>query len=1115
MIYKTFQIKTLLVVSFILYGVLGFSQNAQTNLQKYWKYRERLRNYVVVGDCQGCSLPAKDRSGDGIFGWTDETITLGHYIGMLAMEYKLLEGRGQNLQQITEDLYYAVEAFNRLDYMAEFYYGSSPSLNGFFIRDDVPVDFFDKIYKGERIENYLNKGLAPPPNGWKVATVASGFVDGDNVAGLDGPIEESQDQVIQLYLGFALVTKYVNPNAQYSIPFKDGEFSIVQEIKNISQRIINHMEINDWFIRNPAHNNDCVAGVSTFNDRNCANTDNGAFAGLLSYGFAAANCYIQGGGNNSCITGLGLSNSNKALWDSYYKTTAPGNGQDFKVLTLAAIGDVWGASTGQIIAERCGAVYSEHLPLVYQALHGGNSVYPNIAYECMLNAAPCFGNNGRDGNYEWSGGERILYGPNVGEGSSSSEWSGIDYLFYFNIFNLLNPGYLATNYKAIRAKDLCPKDLFLYNYTEEDAKNIIASNTISCGYYRSNQDNYTIQNDPDDFPSPTTVNLIAGGQINLLPGFTAVSGVNFTASIDPSLKPMECTNDGVNTVCTLCKTSGNEEQSNTSNYGKYKIYPATANEIYAATPHYLFKINNLGGTGDNMFAIDENNSGQYISIGSYLIGYQHFDNEISDVDYVNGNTTIVSFTNGSMLKINGTGGTGENMFAVTENSSSSVNAFTGMSGYSYYLGDQKFSSGVTKVAYINGRLLIGLSNGKMLKINGTGGSGHNMFAVSENTNSSVNAFTGLSGYSYYVGDQKFGSSISVIESVGSYTIIGLLSGKTLKINGTGGTGNNMFAITENSDSSPDAFTGMSGYSYYVGDQKFSSAIINITTVPGSTFVCFSNGKILKLNSGIGGTGHRMFAVVENTNSFSNYQSYPYYSGDDKFSSIVNDIAYINNSTLIGFSNGKILKVQTSGGTGNTMFNAIEINRGFGVRDVNFNNYIQGSMDFKVAVTQIKSIGEKTFVCLGNGKMLKLEGEGGTGFNMYGIVNDGCMKQNCGYYYLSGCQNFEKINAKSLSDEMETNNDSIPIPETFNNNANITITPNPNNGKFELMVKNNNYQPAIAIHILVYGAFGNLVYEYMSYENKVVQIDISSEPKGIYFVKVENERFVKVEKIINQ
>jgi hypothetical protein len=993
---RTVKLSKIFSFIFIVYSMLGYSQTPQMNLQKYWKYKERLKNFVVVGDCVGCSLPIKDRSGDGTISWTDETITLGHYIGMLSMEYKMLENNGQNLQQIKEELYYAIEAFNRIDYMAEYYYNGTKSLNGFFIRDDIHSNFFDLVYKGKLVENYLNQGLTPPPDGWKLKTVNSGYDEGIAIA--SGPVEESQDQVIQLYLGFALATKFLNPNAQYSIPFMDGEIKFVQEVKNISQRIYNHMSAGgSWLIRNPAHNNDCVAGVTTVNDRNCTNTANGAYAGLLAYGFAKANCYIQGA---NCDISLGL--LNKPLWDGLYKTTAVGNGQDFKVLTLAAIADPWGASTSQIITDRCSAVYSEHLPMVYQALHGGNSSYPNAVYECMLNVAPCWGNNGHDGNYEWSGGERVLYGPNVGGTSYSSEFSGLDYLFYFNLYNLLNPTYLNGTFHIINPKELCPIDLEKTNYSEEDSKNFTASNSISSGSIPSNNQGYTIQDDPTDVPFHTEVTFEAGNVINLLPGFSVMLGATFSATIDPSLQAMSCSNNGANTICTLCKPTGDEQQSNQSNYGTYKIYPVKPNEVYAATPHYLFKLNNTGGTGENMFGIVENN-GQYqsTSTSNYLIGYQRFDNEISDVDYING-YTFVSFKNGSMLKISDTGGTGQNMFAVTELSNNSANAFDNIG--SYYSGDQKFNSGITNTIYVNGELLIGLSSGKMLKINGTGGTGHNMFAVTE-LNNSANAFNNIG--TYYAGDQKFSSGISIIATIGAKTIIGLYSGKTLKINGTGGTGHNMFAVNETGS----GFNSLNGYAYYAGDQKFNAPIIDIALIGGYSFISFNNGKILKLDAGVGGTGHTMFAVNETPNGFNTMSGYSYYKGSDKFYSVVTSIIYSNNSTLIGFSNGKILKIVGTGGTGNSMFNAVEVNRGFTIKDLNYSNYIQGSMSFNVAVTELNIINNNTFIGLGNGKVFKLIGNGGTGFNLYGLSDDNCMKNLCGYNYLIGCQNFASINAK--------------------------------------------------------------------------------------------------------
>lgn len=75
---------------------------------------------------------------------------------MLATEYKLLNDQGLDTYQTRKELYYALEAFNRLDLNAESYfnlagdtfpnqaiYPPSSDLNGFFIRDDVPDNFVD------------------------------------------------------------------------------------------------------------------------------------------------------------------------------------------------------------------------------------------------------------------------------------------------------------------------------------------------------------------------------------------------------------------------------------------------------------------------------------------------------------------------------------------------------------------------------------------------------------------------------------------------------------------------------------------------------------------------------------------------------------------------------------------------------------------------------------------------------------------------------------------------------------------------------------------------------------------------------------------------------------
>ena len=134
--------------------------------QKYWNYRERFRKYfTVVGSGQGESNVLVIRNGkqDAVEAGSTEIrvgnqmMNLGDYIAMLAMEYKILSEAGQNTNQTAQELYYALYAFNRIDYIAETHFNLSSSLNGFFIRDDV--------YSGTGFvasHSQLNNGLSAP-----------------------------------------------------------------------------------------------------------------------------------------------------------------------------------------------------------------------------------------------------------------------------------------------------------------------------------------------------------------------------------------------------------------------------------------------------------------------------------------------------------------------------------------------------------------------------------------------------------------------------------------------------------------------------------------------------------------------------------------------------------------------------------------------------------------------------------------------------------------------------------------------------------------------------------------------------------------------------------------
>lgn len=147
---------TFTIIALLIARALFCQTVDQENLEKYWKYRDQLKQrFMKIGTAKGESIPASviipnrqygqsDQTTGSIIQWRDATITLGYYWIVLATEYKLLSENNQDVQPTLNELYYAMVAFKRLDMTAEDYLGgnlqavANPSdENGFFIRDDV------------------------------------------------------------------------------------------------------------------------------------------------------------------------------------------------------------------------------------------------------------------------------------------------------------------------------------------------------------------------------------------------------------------------------------------------------------------------------------------------------------------------------------------------------------------------------------------------------------------------------------------------------------------------------------------------------------------------------------------------------------------------------------------------------------------------------------------------------------------------------------------------------------------------------------------------------------------------------------------------------------------
>jgi len=156
-----------LILMLLLLGANGWSlaqtQNMSGDLTKYWYYRWRLRNdFMVMGEGPGKSLVAEQRISENRnnIKWADATIMHGYYLSMLAIEHKILTdlNRYEDLKNNERELYFAIKAFERLDYWSETIFSADQptsndvgfrngdwtlrgDVNGFCMRDDVPPDF--------------------------------------------------------------------------------------------------------------------------------------------------------------------------------------------------------------------------------------------------------------------------------------------------------------------------------------------------------------------------------------------------------------------------------------------------------------------------------------------------------------------------------------------------------------------------------------------------------------------------------------------------------------------------------------------------------------------------------------------------------------------------------------------------------------------------------------------------------------------------------------------------------------------------------------------------------------------------------------------------------------
>jgi len=211
------------------------AQTINANLEKYWKYRDRLPEFVAM--CphvhdnnynwavwkennskyqnQGVYLPVKGKyfiDGAPKLFWGDAPQHLANLIQVLATEYRLLKDASQSIDRTLMDLSNCLYTIERLDIIAEWAVQKNdggcddPGLqghfkNGYFQRDDV--DSKNKIPTENYFKNLDSKSIYEAdyihPNG---------VYDPTNIAA-------SQDHVAYLLLGLALVKELVDDQREF------------------------------------------------------------------------------------------------------------------------------------------------------------------------------------------------------------------------------------------------------------------------------------------------------------------------------------------------------------------------------------------------------------------------------------------------------------------------------------------------------------------------------------------------------------------------------------------------------------------------------------------------------------------------------------------------------------------------------------------------------------------------------------------------------------------------------------------------------------------------------------------------------------------------------------
>ena len=461
------------IFSLFLFLLFACSLQAQTewdNFQKYCTYRHRFSTYfTVIGEQQGECMVIGNRNRylSTRICYGQHGIQMGYYMGMLATEYALLQRYGQTMHadSTLEELKLVLHAYSEYMDKCEHYFDKPDIVDGFFIRENVPVRFLDSTTKaGQKHLELLNRGLnashiyvSESDSFYMLAKGMPAYINGLYQV-YNTKEMMSQDEAYGIMMGLALVAKCVPPLADNARHL----FKLIA-LHIIGKNAYSSCDNQGYIIKKP----DCEA----------ISESGGGSTALFGYGIACAAVRVTALPLDSFINTFSSKDYGKSLStytntgklhlpigtnNMYYVWKICGRGipgqQEWNrsmCATLGALGDSWGKHTDKSIVKNTYWTKGKkqhdwrtfYLSL-WRFLHDKTPDKQECAMiQQELNTAPPYGPY----NYKTKehplnfapGGWAYIYRYRATiseqyEGSSlTGNFNGLDYMLMYNLYRLL------------------------------------------------------------------------------------------------------------------------------------------------------------------------------------------------------------------------------------------------------------------------------------------------------------------------------------------------------------------------------------------------------------------------------------------------------------------------------------------------------------------------------------------------------------------------------------------------------------------------------------------------------------------------------------------------------